>query len=70
MSANYSVCYVPTATKIYRIHGNQTSDTIKPLGRFLDYLEVTWLCVNFWLREAERYTLQNESPGYVRSAPL
>ena len=53
MSANSSVCYVPTATKIYRVHGDQSSDTINPLGRLVDYLEVTRLCVNFWLREAD-----------------
>jgi len=53
MSVNSSVCYVPTATKIYRIHADQASGTINQFGRLVDYLEVTWLCVKFWIREAD-----------------
>jgi glycosyltransferase involved in cell wall biosynthesis len=53
ISVNFSICYVPGVTKIYRIHENQHSDTSNALGRLLQYVKLSCLCVDYWVREAD-----------------
>ncbi len=51
--ANMPVCYVPTATKIYREHKNQISASFAPPTVLLSYVKYSLFTCRFWLREAK-----------------
>jgi glycosyltransferase involved in cell wall biosynthesis len=53
VSVNLRICYVPNATKIYRIHESQLSGLGDSLRRLVDYLKVSRMCAGFWLWEAD-----------------